>query len=570
MHAASSNEREPPVITVTSLSKTYASGFQALKGIDLEIRRGEIFALLGPNGAGKTTLISIICGIVKPSAGSVRIDGHDIITDYRAARSMVGLVPQELTTDAFETPWAGLTYSRGLFGKPPNPAHIEKVLRDLTLWSRKDSRIMTLSGGMKRRLLIAKALSHEPQVLFLDEPTAGVDVELRRDMWNLVRELRDSGVTIILTTHYIDEAEEMADRVGVISKGELILVEDKAELMRKLGRKQLTLQLHDPLQRVPDALARYPLELASGGNELTYTYDAGGGQSGIAALLEDLDRAGIRFKDLQTMQSSLEDIFVSLVREREMNLHAVRAIYRFEMSRTGRTLLQSIVSPVISTALYFVVFGAAIGSRIQQIGGISYGSFIVPGLIMLSLLTQSVSNASFGIYFPRFTGTIYELLSAPVSYLEIVVSYVGAAATKSIVLGLIILATAGLFVPLSIAHPLWMVLFLVLTAVTFSLLGFIIGIWADGFEKLQLVPLLIVTPLTFLGGSFYSIDMLPPLWQKVTLFNPVVYLVSGFRWSFYGIADVSVPVSLAMTVVFLALFMAIVAWIFRTGYRLKT
>jgi len=253
-----------------------------------------------------------------------------------------------------------------------------------------------------------------------------------------------------------------------------------------------------------------------------------------------------------------------------MNVHAVRAIYRFEMARAGRTLLQSIVSPVISTSLYFVVFGAAIGSRIQQVGGISYGAFIVPGLIMLSLLTQSISNASFGIYFPRFTGTIYELLSAPVSYLEIVVSYVGAAATKSIILGLIILATAALFVPLHIEHPVWMVVFLVLTAVTFSLLGFIIGIWADGFEKLQLVPLLIVTPLTFLGGSFYSIDMLPPLWQKVTLFNPVVYLVSGFRWSFYGLADVSVPVSLGMTVVFLAVFMAIVAWIFRTGYRLKS
>ncbi|MDE2210816.1 MAG: ABC transporter permease [Betaproteobacteria bacterium] len=253
-----------------------------------------------------------------------------------------------------------------------------------------------------------------------------------------------------------------------------------------------------------------------------------------------------------------------------MNLHAVRAIYRFEMARAGRTVLQSIVSPVISTSLYFVVFGAAIGSRIQQVGGIAYGSFIVPGLIMLSLLTQSVSNASFGIYFPRFTGTIYELLSAPVSYLEIVMSYVGAAATKSIILGLIILATAALFVPLHIEHPVWMVLFLMLTAVTFSLLGFIIGIWADGFEKLQLVPLLIVTPLTFLGGSFYSIDILPPVWQKVTLFNPVVYLVSGFRWSFYGIADVSVPVSLGMTVIFLAVFMAIVAWIFKTGYRLKS
>jgi len=253
-----------------------------------------------------------------------------------------------------------------------------------------------------------------------------------------------------------------------------------------------------------------------------------------------------------------------------VNVHAIQAIYRFEMARTRRTLMQSIISPVISTSLYFVVFGAAIGSRIQHVEGISYGAFIVPGLIMLSLLTQSISNASFGIYFPKFTGTIYELLSAPVSYLEIVISYVGAAATKSIILGLIILATAALFVPLQILHPLWMLLFLLLTAVTFSLVGFIIGIWADGFEKLQLVPLLIVTPLTFLGGSFYSIDMLPPLWQKVTLFNPVVYLISGFRWSFYGLADVSVGISLGMTVLFMATSLAIVAWIFKTGYRLKT
>jgi ABC-2 type transport system permease protein len=253
-----------------------------------------------------------------------------------------------------------------------------------------------------------------------------------------------------------------------------------------------------------------------------------------------------------------------------MNVHAMRAIYRFEMARTRRTLMQSIISPVLSTSLYFVVFGAAIGSRIAQVEGISYGAFIVPGLIMLSLLTQSIANASFGIYFPKFTGTIYELLSAPISYLEIVISYVGAAATKSIVLGLIILATAYLFVPLKIVHPFWMMVFLLLTAVTFSLIGFIIGIWADGFEKLQLVPLLIVTPLTFLGGSFYSIDMLPPFWQTVSLFNPVVYLISGFRWSFYGIADVSVGISLVMTVAFMAISLAIVAWIFKTGYRLKT
>jgi len=253
-----------------------------------------------------------------------------------------------------------------------------------------------------------------------------------------------------------------------------------------------------------------------------------------------------------------------------LNTHAIRAIYTFEMARTRRTLMQSIISPVLSTSLYFVVFGAAIGSRITEVEGISYGAFIVPGLIMLSLLTQSIANASFGIYFPKFTGTIYELLSAPISYVEIVISYVGAAATKSIILGLIILATAGLFVPVKIDHPVWMVLFLLLTAVTFSLVGFIIGIWADGFEKLQLVPLLIVTPLTFLGGSFYSIDMLPPVWQKISLFNPVVYLISGFRWSFYGIADVSVGVSLGMTVMFMAISLAIVGWIFKTGYRLKT
>ncbi|MET0683403.1 MAG: ABC transporter ATP-binding protein [Casimicrobiaceae bacterium] len=305
----------PSIIAVSKLSKTFASGFQALKSVDLDIRRGEIFALLGPNGAGKTTLISVICGIVNPTEGKVAVDGHDIITDYRAARSMIGLVPQELTTDAFESVWATVSFSRGLFGKPADPAHIERVLKDLSLWGRKDSKIMTLSGGMKRRLLIAKALSHEPQILFLDEPTAGVDVELRRDMWALVRSLQQQGVTIILTTHYIDEAEEMADRVGVISKGEIILVENKAELMRKLGKKQLTLHLVDTLKSIPPELARYHLELANGGVDLIYTYDTQGERPGIAALLDDVETAGIRFKDLQTTQSSLEDIFVSLVGE---------------------------------------------------------------------------------------------------------------------------------------------------------------------------------------------------------------------------------------------------------------
>jgi ABC-2 type transport system ATP-binding protein len=304
----------PSIISVSHLSKTYASGFKALNGINLEIQRGEIFALLGPNGAGKTTLISIICGIANPSAGKVSVDGHDIITDYRAARSLIGLVPQELHTDAFETVWATVSFSRGLFGKPKNPDHVEKVLKDLSLWDRKDSKIVTLSGGMKRRVMIAKALSHEPQILFLDEPTAGVDVELRKGMWEVVRTLRASGVTIILTTHYIEEAEEMADRIGVINKGEIILVEDKAALMQKLGKKRLKVYLQGKIDTIPTGLEAYHLDLAADGSQLIYTYDTKSERTGITSLLGDLRHAGIRFYDLDTTQSSLEEIFVSLVR----------------------------------------------------------------------------------------------------------------------------------------------------------------------------------------------------------------------------------------------------------------
>jgi ABC-2 type transport system ATP-binding protein len=305
-----------PIISVTNLSKTYKTGFRALKNINLDVQRGEIFALLGPNGAGKTTLIGIICGILNPSEGSVTVGGHDIMRDYRVTRSMIGLVPQELFTEMFETVWATVTFSRGLFGKPLDLAHIEKVLRELSLWDKKDDQIRTLSGGMKRRVLIAKALAHEPQVLFLDEPTAGVDVELRKDMWEVVRLLRASGVTIILTTHYIDEAEDMADRIGVINKGELILIENKAELMRKLGQKQLKLQLQNKLDAIPKELAAYPLSLAAEGGELVFTYDTQAERTNITALLDDLSRAGIGFRDLQTTQSSLEDIFVGLVSQK--------------------------------------------------------------------------------------------------------------------------------------------------------------------------------------------------------------------------------------------------------------
>ena len=302
-----------PIISIEGLSKTYADGFQALKSVDLAIEKGEIFALLGPNGAGKTTLIGIVCGLVRMTAGRVTADGHDIQADYRAARSRIGLVPQEISTDAFETVWDTVKFSRGLFGKPANAAYLEKVLQDLSLWDKKDAKIQTLSGGMKRRVMIAKALSHEPTILFLDEPTAGVDVELRRDMWEMVRGLRADGVTIILTTHYIEEAEEMADRIGVISKGELILVEDKAVLMRKLGKKQLTLHLQEPLSAVPGGLGDYQLDLAADGAELVYSFDAQAESTGIAELMKRLAERGIDFKDLKTQESSLEDIFVSLV-----------------------------------------------------------------------------------------------------------------------------------------------------------------------------------------------------------------------------------------------------------------
>jgi len=306
----------PAILSIRGLTKTYASGLQALKAIDLEIAKGEIFALLGPNGAGKTTLISIVCGIVTPSTGTALVEGRDIVQDYRATRSMIGLVPQELHTDMFVTVWNTMRFSRGLFGKAPDPSHLEKVLRDLSLWDKRDDRIMTLSGGMKRRVLIAKALAHEPEILFLDEPTAGVDVELRRDMWALVRRLRERGVTIILTTHYIEEAEEMADRIGVISKGELILVDEKAALMKKLGKKQLTLHLQEPLQAVPPALAEWQLALKNGGCELEYTFDAREERTGIPGLLRRMGELGIGFRDLHTEQSSLEEIFVSLVSER--------------------------------------------------------------------------------------------------------------------------------------------------------------------------------------------------------------------------------------------------------------
>jgi ABC-type multidrug transport system ATPase subunit len=397
---------------------------------------------------------------VQPTGGQVRVGGHDTATDYRAARSLIGLVPQEVNLEPFEKVINTVRFSRGLFGKPRDEALIERVLRQLSLWDKRDSQIRALSGGMKRRVLIAKALAHEPRVLFLDEPTAGVDVELRRDMWEVVRGLQEDGVTIILTTHYLEEAEAMADRVGVITKGRLLLVEEKAALMTRLGRKELVIELREPLDAVPEALAQHESESFSTGTGCLHLrhegradrdHPASGGYPGGGAAPE-------RRGDAELVAGG--DLRRSRGRRcggQAMNLRAIAAIYRFEMGRTFRTLGQSVVSPVLTTSLYFVVFGAAIGSRIEEVEGVSYGAFIVPGLIMLTVLQQAISNASFGIYFPKFVGTIYELLSAPVSFLEVTAGYVLAAATKALMIGLIILGTSFFFVDLVIAHPLWMV-----------------------------------------------------------------------------------------------------------------
>ena len=559
-----------PIVSIRDVRKVYDSGFEALKGVSLDIEEGEVLALLGPNGAGKTTLISMTCGISTVSSGTITVGGHDVVRDFRRARELIGLVPQEVHLDIFAKVVDTVAFSRGLFGKPRDDAYIERLLTRLSLWDKRDAKIQTLSGGMMRRVLIAKALAHQPRVLFLDEPTAGVDVELRKGMWEMVEELRGEGVTIILTTHYIEEAEAIADRVAVINGGRILLVEDKATLMQRMGQKQMNIELQAPLDAVPEALARLPARAQRGrAQPRLHLRPRGRAHRHRLALARPVgDRAGAarRADPAELARGHLRRTGEG----RSMNWRAIWAIYRSEMVRTFRTIWQSLVSPVLSTSLYFVVFGSAIGSRIEEVDGVDYGAFIVPGLIMLTVMMQSVSNASFGIYFPKFIGTIYEILSAPISFIEIVIGYVGAAATKSLIIGLIIFVTANFFVTLPVAHPFAMLAFLVLTCVSFSLLGFIIGIWAENFEQLQLVPLLVITPLVFLGGSFYSVDMLPPFWQTVTLFNPVVYLISGFRWSFFGTAEFSVGLSLAAIGAFTLACLAIVWWIFRTGYKLRS
>ena len=563
----------PAIVPVEGLRKTYASGFEALKGIDLAIEEGEILALLGPNGAGKTTLISAICGITVPTAGRIPVGGHDVVTDYRRSRAAgrpraAGGHPRAVR-EGLNT----VRFSRGLFGKPRDDAYIERILRQLSLWDKRDTPTRELSGGMKRRVLIAKALAHEPRVLFLDEPTAGVDVELRKSMWEIVDELRAAGTTIILTTHYIEEAEAIADRIAVINDGRILLVEDKAKLMQRMGQKQLTIELQSPVGEVPARLAPYGLVRGEDGLSLTYAYDRSAERTGIVSLLgRPLARPGSRCATCRPSRSRSRTSSSTSCGTRSggMNWRAIRAIYVYEMSRTFRTLLQSLIAPVISTSLYFVVFGTAIGSRIQEVEGVE-----------LRRLHRARAHHADGADAVDLERLVRHLL--PEVHRHDLRAPLGADVVPRDRHRL--RRRGGDQVvpdrPRHLRHreplrgaargaPVAMLAFLALTCLSFSLFGFIVGIWAKNFEQLQLVPLLIVSPLVFLGGAFYSISMLPPVWQKITLFNPVVYLISGFRWSFFGTADVSLGVSLAAIAFFSLVCLAIIWWIFRTGYRVRT
>ena len=563
----------PPMISIAAVTKRYKSGLVALDAVDLDIARGEIFALLGPNGAGKTTLIGVVCGTVSMTSGQVLIDGHDVVRDYRAARSIVGLVPQEIALDIFTTVRRAATFSRGLFGRPPDPAYIEQLLRDLSLWDKRDTRIVELSGGMKRRVMIAKALSHEPDVLFLDEPTAGVDVNLRRDMWALVRRLRSEGVTVILTTHYIEEAEEMADRVGVINNGRIVLVDEKAALMRKLGKRRLTLALQKPLPALPKELAGWPLELEDDGRASPIASTRGRGhRRADASAPAERDRR--RFQGSRHQHDHARGHF-----RRSGGARGVTVRGGQPQRRLGDLPLRNAAHPAHDSAERRDAgdHHRALFHRVRRGDRRAHPRSERGQLRRVHRAGPHDALASHAKHLQRLDRHLLPQIHRPDLRAPLGADVRDRGGLRLCRrggdqvdrIGLIILMTAALLVPLRIEHPFWMIAFLALTSIAFSLFGFIIGIWAKNFEQLAVIPSLVVTPLTFLGGAFYSIDMLPPFWRTVSLFNPVVYLISGFRWSFYGQGDVSVAASLGFTALFIAVCLAVLTWIFRTGWRLK-
>jgi len=596
-----SNE-DLPAVRLRGATKRYGS-FTALDGVSLDIRRGEVFALLGPNGAGKTTLISLVAGTSRKTAGTVEVLGHDVERDYRFTRRAVGLVPQEINFDPFFTVEETLRFQAGYFGIELPEERLVEILTALGLLDKRTSGTRALSGGMKRRLLIAKALVHRPTVLFLDEPTAGVDVELRRDLWTYVRKLAAQGTTIVLTTHYLEEAEELADRIGVIKNGRLLVVEEKAELLSHYGRRTVRLQLDERILAVPERLEAAGAQLADDGRALLFTARAG---DTLVAPLQAASAAGLRIADVQTREPRLETVIVELLRGKEGEANAVaearaamrrdsaapvtsraaiapeprhdtvqgtlgvRTLYRKEVKRFFRVPGQTILSPLITTALYFIVFGYSLGGRLREVDGVPYGRFLVPGLVMLGIINNSFLNTSSSLFIMKLQGTLVDLLVTPLSYLEILAAFVGAGCTRALLVGVLTWVTAGFFVGFSLPHLALAIAAALLVALAFAACGLIVALWAEKFEQVNFIPTFVITPLSFLGGVFYSASMLSPSLRKLLALNPIYYMIESMRFSLVGTTQIHSPAGFGLIFLFAAAMLAFALELLRRGYKLRS
>jgi ABC-2 type transport system ATP-binding protein len=594
------DNQDLPAVRLRGATKRYGT-FTALDGVSLDIRRGEVFALLGPNGAGKTTLISLVAGTAKKTSGVVEVLGHDVERDYRITRRAVGLVPQEINFDPFFTVEETLRFQAGYFGIELPEERLHEILSALGLLDKRGSNTRALSGGMKRRLLIAKALVHRPTVLFLDEPTAGVDVELRRDLWTYVRKLAAEGTTIVLTTHYLEEAEELAERIGVIKNGRLLVVEEKSELLSHYGRRTVRLRLDEQMDAIPERLRAAGAELEDDGRALLFTTRAG---ETLVAPLQAASAEGLRIADVQTREPRLETVIIELLRGKEGEANAVaearaalrrdlpaantpppaaapkpevvhgmlglRTLFRKEVKRFLRVPGQTILSPLITTALYFLVFGYSLGGRLREVDGVPYGRFLVPGLVMLGIINNSFLNTSSSLFIMKLQGTIVDLLVTPLSYLEILAAFVGAGCTRAILVGVLTWITAAFFVGPELPHLLLAVVAAVLVALAFAACGLIVALWAEKFEQVNFIPTFVITPLSFLGGVFYSASMLSPSFRRVLALNPIYYMIESMRFSLVGTTQIHSPAGFALSFLFAAIMLAVALALLRRGYKLRT
>jgi ABC-2 type transport system ATP-binding protein len=579
-----------PAVRLRNATKRYGD-FTALDNVSLDIRRGEVFGLLGPNGAGKTTLISLVAGIARPTAGKVEVLGYDVVNDYRITRRAVGLVPQEINFDPFFTVEETLIFQAGYFGIRLSEERLVELLSALGLLDKRKANTRALSGGMKRRLLIAKALVHRPPVLFLDEPTAGVDVELRRDLWAYVRKLAGGGATVVLTTHYLEEAEQLADRIGVIKNGRLLVVEEKQELLARYGKRTVRLRLQAPVPEVPQRLLASGAELHDGGQSLVLS--AGAGES-LVAPLRAVASEGLQVADVQTREPRLESVIIELLRDHDPEhsapaiddvpsrpqpfapadpteaLVGMRTLFRKEVKRFLRVPGQTLLSPLITTALYFLVFGYSLGGRLREVDGIPYSLFLVPGLVMLGLINNSFLNTSSSLFIMKLQGTIVDLLVTPLSYLEILAGFVGAGCTRALIVGALTWATAALFVGTALPHFFLALAAALLVSACFAACGLIVALWADKFEQVNFLPTFVITPLTFLGGVFYSATMLSPRFQALLHLNPIYYMIEAMRFALIGRSHIPPAQGFGLMALLAVAMLGVALELLRRGYKLRT